>query len=168
MGRPDECVIKPDLKIRPIQAGDADRLIKLTNAGTDAVPALAEHLPDAIRRKIEGNDQNTFRLVALMWDEIIGQAALSFGFPPQPSIGRLTIIVREDQRGQGAGTALLAELLAQAGYRLGLPRIELAVRSDNQGAIRLYRNFGFEEEGQSVGTDGSPILLMARGMNPKR
>jgi len=111
---------------------------------------------------MEGDDQRTFRLVALIADEIIGEAALTSGFA-RPATGRLTILIRADQRGRGVGTALLGDLLAKAGG-LGLTRIELAVASDNQAAIRLYRNFGFEEEGQLIGGDGSQVPLMARAM----
>ncbi|WP_020175723.1 GNAT family N-acetyltransferase [Methyloferula stellata] len=164
MARRGDCVIKSDLKIRPIQPGDADGLIKLINAGTAAVPALAKHLPDAIRHRIEGGDQKTFRLVALVAAEIIGQAALTFGFAPQLSTGRLTMLIRADQRSRGVGTALLAALLARAKRDIGLTRIELAVLSDNQAAIHLYRHFGFAEEARQSGVRGCEALLMARSI----
>ena len=95
-------------------------------------------------------------------NEIIAQACVTFGFEPAPATGRLTIAVREDQRGQGIGTALLAHLLAEANRHLGLKRIELAVFADNEPAIRLYKNFGFEVEAQRFEADGREILAMAR------
>jgi ribosomal protein S18 acetylase RimI-like enzyme len=53
----------------------------------------------------------------------------------------LAIGVLPDHRGQGAGAALLTQLIeaAQGKY----PALSLSVRADNP-AVRLYRRFGFE------------------------
>jgi ribosomal protein S18 acetylase RimI-like enzyme len=69
-------------------------------------------------------------------------------------------------RGQGIGTRLLAATLERAQAR-GLRRAELIVRADNAAAIRLYRRFGFLDEGvlrQYMRVDGvdHDALLMAR------
>ncbi len=147
-----------------MRAGDAAALTALMNAETRAIPPL---LPDLLRRKIEGEDQNTFRLVALAAGEIIAQAALRFGFEPAPTAGRLTIIVREDRRGCGIGTALLARLLSEAEGQLGLKRIELSVFANNKPALCLYRNFGFEVETRRIDADGGEILSMSRANQPR-
>ncbi len=101
-------------------------------------------MPDSIRKRIEGDDRHSFRLIALRAGEVIGEAGLTFGFAPQSESGRLTIAVREDQRRRGVGTALLAELIKVAETRLALRCIELMVMADNAGAIRLYDKMGFE------------------------
>lgn len=139
--------------------GDFDGLMALLNTGGKYI-ASPRHVPDSIRRKVEGEDQNAFRLLALFAHEIIGQAALTFGFAPMPATGLLTILVREDQRGRGVGTALLAELLAVASERLGLKCVEASVFGDNGAAIRLYQNLGFAEEARHLDGEGREILLM--------
>ncbi|MEM7377455.1 MAG: GNAT family N-acetyltransferase [Pseudomonadota bacterium] len=50
-------------------------------------------------------------------------------------------------RGRGLGTRLL-EHAAQQGRSHGLPRLSLRVFSENTGAVRLYRRFGFDVVGE--------------------
>lgn len=57
-----------------------------------------------------------------------------------------TIGVRPDRQGEGVGTALLSELVDEAGRR-GARRLALEVRADNPRAQRLYARFGFEPVG---------------------
>jgi ribosomal protein S18 acetylase RimI-like enzyme len=49
-------------------------------------------------------------------------------------------------RGQGIGTALLRTTLERA-QAVGLTRIELTVRENNQRVVALYERFGFVREG---------------------
>ena len=83
-------------------------------------------------------------------------------------MGRLTIMVRADQRGRGVGTALLAKLMSEAEERLGLTGIELDVFADNGPALRIYRHFGFEVETRHIGAEGREILTMVRATQPKK
>ncbi len=69
-------------------------------------------------------------------------------------------------RGRGIGSRMLAATLELAPVR-GIQRAELIVRSDNVAAIRLYRRFGFADEGTCrcyLRVDGVDYdaLLMAR------
>jgi L-phenylalanine/L-methionine N-acetyltransferase len=150
--------------IRPVKPGDFDGLMALLNPGKDI--ASARYVPESVRRKVEGGDQNAFRLLALAAQEIIGQAALTFGVGLMPATGLLTIIVREDQRGRSVGTALLTELLSAAREQLGLKRVEVSVFGDNRPAIRLYQNLGFTEEACHLDGEGCQILLMAKNISP--
>ena len=50
-------------------------------------------------------------------------------------------------RGQGLGTAFLEKAVALAQDR-SLPRLSLRVFSENSGAVRLYKRFGFKQSGQ--------------------
>jgi putative acetyltransferase len=49
--------------------------------------------------------------------------------------------------GRGVGSLLMQSLCDLADRWLGLLRLELQVYADNEPAQRLYRRFGFEEEG---------------------
>jgi len=62
---------------------------------------------------------------------------------------------------QGVGRALLQTALNQTA-QLGLKRILLEVRASNEPAQRLYRSFGFVEEGRRPHyySDGEDALLM--------
>jgi putative acetyltransferase len=57
------------------------------------------------------------------------------------------MMVRDDWRGKGIGTALMQAVIDLTDRWLNLTRIELTVFTDNESAIALYRKFGFEIEG---------------------
>ena len=59
--------------------------------------------------------------------------------------------VRDDWAGKGVGSVLLGAALEMADNWLNLQRVELTVYTDNQGALALYRKFGFVEEGLARG-----------------
>ena len=61
---------------------------------------------------------------------------------------RLTIAVHPGHGGHGVGTAIMAALADWARRTPGVEKIELLVRASNQAALRLYRKFGFVEEGR--------------------
>lgn len=53
----------------------------------------------------------------------------------------------KDNRGKGVGKFATKEMLKHAFLNLNLNRIELAVLTDNQRAIKLYEKIGFVKEG---------------------
>lgn len=86
-------------------------------------------------------------LVALFEDRIIGSAHLN-RFSPRliRHVGMLAVEVHPDFQRMGLGQALMTLLVEQA-ERIGLTRLELYVRADNDRARVLYRKLGFVEEG---------------------
>ena len=83
-------------------------------------------------------------LVAIAVDEVVGYLrveASSFGF------GEIGMMVARDWRGRGAGSALVAAAI-EWGRENGLHKLTLSVFPHNEAAIRLYRKFGFVEEGR--------------------
>ncbi len=150
--------------IRPVQPGDFDGLMALLNWGNKRAVDSA-HVPESIRRKLEGEDRSIFRLLALAAGEIIGQAALTLDYAAIPSTGLLTIMVRADQRGRDIGTILLGQLLSAASERLELSRVEVNVFSDNGSAIRLYQKLGFAEAARQLDSQGREIVLLARNLS---
>ena len=57
-------------------------------------------------------------------------------------VGELGILVHQDYRGRGMGTALMQEALRRCRGRFEIVR--LAVFANNEGAKKLYRSLGFE------------------------
>jgi GNAT superfamily N-acetyltransferase len=55
------------------------------------------------------------------------------------------LFVSGESRNEGAGGALMENVLAKAG-RLGCAEISVSVMPDNTGAIRFYRHYGLTEE----------------------
>jgi [ribosomal protein S18]-alanine N-acetyltransferase len=73
-----------------------------------------------------------------------------------------TIGVRHDLQHQGYGRIIFAGLV-QAAYDLGAKWVTLEVRASNDGAMRMYENFGFKVIGRRKGyyTDnGEDAIVM--------
>jgi [ribosomal protein S18]-alanine N-acetyltransferase len=76
----------------------------------------------------------------------------------------VTLAVATDRWGQGAGSALLEALLAEAARRR-CTEVFLEVRADNTRAQRLYRRYGFSQIGIRKGyyqPSGADALVMRR------
>jgi RimJ/RimL family protein N-acetyltransferase len=83
-------------------------------------------------------------LVAVAGEEVVGSLHVEssrFGF------GELGMMVAREWRGRGVGSALVAEAI-EWGRENGLHKLTLSVFPHNDAAIRLYRKFGFAEEGR--------------------
>ncbi|CAN5324140.1 ribosomal protein S18-alanine N-acetyltransferase [soil metagenome] len=74
-----------------------------------------------------------------------------------------TIGVRRDRQGEGIGTALLRDLLAEADRR-DLSTVLLEVRAGNTAARRLYLRHGFRQIGvrRRYYRSGADAVVMAR------
>ncbi len=85
--------------------------------------------------------------VALHKGEVIGWCDIQkMQRPMHAHRGTLAMGLLPEFRGQGIGKKLMQEAL-DAGFSLGLTRIELTVKESNLPAIKLYEGFGFEMEG---------------------
>ncbi len=88
-------------------------------------------------------------LLALHNDEIIGLVGLENGSRERNQhVGVLGITIRKDWRGCGLGKALLSKLLDWAKANSVIEKVALAVFSNNEAAIGLYKKMGFIEEGR--------------------
>jgi ribosomal protein S18 acetylase RimI-like enzyme len=79
-------------------------------------------------------------------DAAVGVAICMIGFSSfrgKPLINIHDIAVRPETRGKGIGRKLLQAVKAEAAS-LGCCKVTLEVRSDNAGAMQLYRSVGFE------------------------
>jgi len=73
----------------------------------------------------------------------------------------ISIAVHPEWRRAGVGQALFAHILANLRAR-GAGDVQLAVRVDNVGAVRLYRRFGFRRVGtvEEYYEDGGDAWIM--------
>jgi [ribosomal protein S18]-alanine N-acetyltransferase len=81
----------------------------------------------------------------------------------------LTIAVDTARWGQGVGSALIRELLAEATGR-GCTEVFLEVRADNARAQRLYRWWGFADVGIRRGyyqPSGTDAIVMRRPLSDR-
>jgi RimJ/RimL family protein N-acetyltransferase len=88
-------------------------------------------------------------LVAEDEGEIVGHGFLKpMDLRAISHVFRLTIAVHSGHTGRGVGTAIMAALCDWACRAPGVEKLELTVRSTNEPALKLYRKFGFVEEGR--------------------
>jgi len=73
------------------------------------------------------------------------------------------LAVREEHRREGVATALLRRALSLL-ESVGAASVKLEVRADNEGATRLYRQFGFEHRKTipNYYSNGEDALVMVR------
>jgi L-phenylalanine/L-methionine N-acetyltransferase len=113
-------------------------------------------------------------LIAHADDKPVGSAGL-FSVSPSPRRAHtrgLGISVIGPYQGKGVGKALMQVMLDWADNWTIITRIELQVYADNEHAIRLYRQFGFEQEGLFRGHairagKLADTLAMARTVPPR-
>lgn len=139
------------IAVRRACADDADAVWRIFQdeacySGTLQTPYPSR---DIWRRRVGEVPDSDFMLVAEADGQIVGHAGLhkAGGSPRRAHAMMLGIAVRSDWQGKGVGRALMQALVALADGWLPTTRIELTVFVDNERAIQLYREFGFEIEG---------------------
>ncbi|MDQ1684419.1 MAG: [ribosomal protein S18]-alanine N-acetyltransferase [Frankiaceae bacterium] len=109
-----------------------------------------------------GQPETRHYVVAIDGDEVIGYAGLCAYAPHEAYVQ--TIGVTTSRQGEGIGTRLLLDLIAEA-ERRGCPRLDLEVRADNDSAIALYQRYGFSQIGVRRGyyqPSGTDAVVMRR------
>lgn len=166
------------IRIRPPRPHDLADLLELAVQprvvwGTLMVPTQAEA---RMRRLVEG-DGRAHCLVAELDGRVVGEISLHLYEGARRHAAVFGMSVHDAYQGRGIGTALLEACLDLADHWLLLDRVELNVYTDNEPALRLYRKFGFAEEGtmhRAVLRDGRLVDLLAmarlggRALGPPR
>lgn len=102
---------------------------------------------------IEGllESENKLMILAFMENKLVGQLTIMGGSRPRiRHTGALGISVLQEYWRQGIGTELIRYALAWAKETGIIRKVNLKVRSDNIGAIRLYESLGFVYEGTTT------------------
>lgn len=93
--------------------------------------------------KDELNCSSSHYIVARLNNETVGFGGIKVVLD---SADIMNIVVKKNFRNLGIGTSILNEIIALCSS-LNLSSITLEVRKDNEYAISLYKNFGFETLG---------------------
>ena len=126
----------------------------------------AAPIEDTRKSLVEDMERGVIRLIAIDNSKLVGWCHIKpdrwEGFT---HAGWLGMGILKEYRGQGIGSALLHQALAEARNR-GLERVELSVFASNLGAIHLYEKFKFQTEGRKKNArklDGTydDIIIMA-------
>jgi putative acetyltransferase len=158
-----------EVVIRPIRPDDLEAVyqLRLLPSIIDNTLALPSGRIEETRRRFESAGPNDHAFVALVDEQVVGQAGLHVGDSKRRHTASIGMMVHDRFQGQGIGRKLLEALLDIADNYLGLTRVELEVLPDNVRAIRLYERLGFEHEGRKRNAvwrhgEHQDLLIMAR------
>ena len=149
-------------RLRPMTTADLDRVLNLELAlfGDEAWSL------QMLAGELDQQPASRLYLVAEDDGQIVGYAGL-LAAGQQADV--LTIAVDTARWGQGVGSALIREMLAEATGR-GCTEVFLEVRADNARAQRLYRRWGFADVGIRRGyyqPSGTDAIVMRRPLSDR-
>jgi L-phenylalanine/L-methionine N-acetyltransferase len=165
--------IPEGLVVRALRPGDADAFHVLQNG--PSVLRGHTHVPygslEATRKWLEKLAPPSLLIGAWMGETLVGSIGLSPQKMRRSHVGQIGISVHDAWQRRGIGRHLMMQALDLADNWLGLRRLELRVFTDNEAAIALYRQCGFEIEARfrgSVLREGVLIdsFLMGRLRDP--
>ncbi|SNS57146.1 ribosomal-protein-alanine N-acetyltransferase [Micrococcales bacterium KH10] len=130
--------------VRPLRASDLDRVVglerELFGAGAWSYGMLAEELGGKGRWYIAA----TYRdLTSIGPEPLVGYAGLWFD---GEVVQIMTVGVAPGHQGRGAGRMLIKALIEHA-RKVGATAVLLEVAVNNEAALHLYSEFGFEQVG---------------------
>jgi GNAT superfamily N-acetyltransferase len=156
------------LSIRPATSRDAALILKLIRglAEYERLAHQMEATVGRIRRHGFGRRRYFEALICRRGRAAIGFALYFFTystFVGRPTLYLEDLFVLPEERGRGAGKALLAELARRA-VRRGCGRLEWAVLDWNTPSIRFYRKLGATLRREWILTRlaGAPLRRLAR------
>ncbi|HTV34210.1 MAG TPA: GNAT family N-acetyltransferase [Methylocella sp.] len=92
--------------------------------------------------------KNRFEPVAIIDNEVVGMGGLYVFDGRHNHMGSVFLAVKEKFQGRGIGRALMTSLIMASDLLLSLHRLQLNVFGDNERALQMYHDFGFEIEGR--------------------
>jgi len=152
--------MKSPPSIRPATESDLPAILAIYNDAVENTTAIWNEKPaDLANRKawfLERTGKG-FPVLVAEKDGVIGQGVIGYGsfgdFRPFDGY-RVTVehsvYVSKDARGQGAGEALLAALIAEAS-RMNKHNMIGGIDASNTPSLALHVKFGFEEVGRMPG-----------------
>jgi len=141
------------ITIRPLRLTDAEDIHELMHMpnvlwGRSLLPSTTA---DAWHKIIEDWVQNERMhiFVADIQGKVAGVINLHCGTGRESHVGNImAMAVHDRHQGQGIGKMLMLTVIDLADNWLNLVRLEMDVYTDNERALRLFKNFDFEIEGR--------------------
>jgi RimJ/RimL family protein N-acetyltransferase len=135
------------LLLRVLNRDDKDRLQAMfALVGDDDAEAMRENVkdPTVIQRWIDELDYSrVIPLVAVVNDEIVGDATLRLGQGPYRHKAEVRIFLSKPYRQRGLGTAMLKSVIDIA-KKMELHLLTVEVIANRTSVIRAFRGMGFQ------------------------
>jgi RimJ/RimL family protein N-acetyltransferase len=162
--------------IREAKEQDAERMIISASKALIKAPYMLSTGEDVKRMSIDAiqktlkayhENPNYVQFIAEVDGKLVGKIDFKNGNNEKISHqGAFAMIILPEYRNYGIGRALLETLINWARNNSEIEKVCLEVMEDNLGAIQLYKNLGFFEEGRKakgVKLDGGyqDLILMA-------
>lgn len=141
-----------EIIVRHVEHNDAEALHQLFSHPDVYRDTLQLPLPSKAmwQQRITDVQPGTYSLVACIDDRVVGQLFIELNQRVRRRhVASFGISVDAAYHGKGVGSTLMQAMIDICDNWAAIERIELTVFTDNQGAIALYRKFGFEIEGTS-------------------
>ena len=133
--------------LRLLDRGDQDRLQAMFDVvGDDDLQFMRDNVRDSLvtQRWVDGLDYGqVVPLVAVVNDEIVGDATLHLGKGPQRHTAEVRIFLSKPYRQRGLGVMMLTALIDIA-KKLNLHLLTAEVIADRTPVIRAFRGLGFQ------------------------
>ena len=133
--------------LRALNEDDGDRLQSMfATISDDDAEAMRDNVkdPSAVQRWVDELDYSrVIPLVAVVNDEIVGDATLHLGRGPYRHKAEVRIFLSKSYRQRGLGTAMLKALVDIA-KRLELHLLTVEVIANSTSVIRAFRGLGFQ------------------------
>ncbi len=94
--------------------------------------------------------EKSYLLFAKENDRIVGMIG-AYGPGGSEVVEIISVYVTQEKRGQGVGTALMTEILAEVGKGKTFRKAVLTVKKGQTAAVALYQNFSFQIVGEITG-----------------
>ncbi|MFL5625153.1 MAG: GNAT family N-acetyltransferase [Ktedonobacteraceae bacterium] len=138
--------------IRPLRLTDAHDIYELMHMpnvlwGTSLVPSTTtDKWQSIVASWVLDERMHTF--VAEIQGKVVGTINLQVGTDRERHVGDIAMAVHDKYQSQGIGKMLMLTVIDLADNWLNLVRLQMDVYTDNEPALRLYKNFEFEIEGR--------------------
>jgi RimJ/RimL family protein N-acetyltransferase len=144
--------------IKEAQENDAERMLVSASKALIDAPFMLSSVEDYKKLSVQdvqnflkaySENPNCVQFIAEVDDQLVGAIDFKNGNKEKISHqGSFGMTILPEYRNYGIGRALLETLITWAKNNSNIEKVCLEVMRDNMGAIKLYKNMGFIEEGR--------------------
>lgn len=165
---------QPNLRLVPLDVGDAPRLQRVYEAAADYFHLVGEGTPPpamAERALVEAAAVPDRHIMGIVLEEdLIGVLDFRLRYPAMDTAHLGLVLLVPDARGHGYGTLALDIWETWLEVQTPIERVRLSVVAHNRRAIRFWLKRGYRFTGEArrvaVGATAPRVLIMEKRLGP--